>query len=194
VRYAPEKNGEIATMLGPRRELGAKGGGAGHPWLAQQGRPRGVGRIAWCIDRALIVSGQIDRIKARRAAPAVRSPETCRIDDVRQRLQSIGFDLTKYTNDLAAIYEQLNAPFGQFGANTLTASTRAVTSPDDSVYNSIEGSIQNLTSQRDALALKIGTALDDAAFNNKEIKEKDAKDWISQAQALLNQAAGLAAG
>jgi hypothetical protein len=104
------------------------------------------------------------------------------------------FEHRNTTNDLAAIYEQLNAPFGQFGTNTLTASTRAVTSPDDSVYNSIESSIQDLTSQRDALALKIGTALDDAAFNNKEIKEKDAKDWLSQAQALLNQAAALAAG
>jgi hypothetical protein len=78
--------------------------------------------------------------------------------------------------------------------NTLTASTRGVTSPDDAVYNSIESSIQDLTAQRDALALKIATALDDAAFNNQEIKEKDAKDWISQAQTLLNQAAALAAG
>ncbi len=104
------------------------------------------------------------------------------------------FEHRNTTNELAATYEQLNAPFGQFGTDTLTASTRGVTSPDDSVYNSIESSIQDLTSQRDALALKIGTALDDAAFNNKEIKEKDAKDWISQAQTLLNQAAALAAG
>ena len=104
------------------------------------------------------------------------------------------FEHRNTTNELGTIYEQLNAPFGQFGMNTLVASTRAVASSDDSVYNSIESSIQNLTNQRDALALKIEIALDGAAFDNKQIKEKDAKDWIAQAKSLLNQAAALAAG
>jgi hypothetical protein len=103
------------------------------------------------------------------------------------------FEHRNTTNELGAAYEQLNAPFGQFGTSTLAASTRAITSPDDSVYNSIEDSISGLTTQRDALALKIETALDNAAFNNTEIKEKDAKDWIAQAQSLINQAAALAA-
>ncbi len=103
------------------------------------------------------------------------------------------FEHRNTTNELGAAYEQLNAPFGQFGTSTLAASTRAITSPDDSVYNSIEDSISGLTTQRDALALKIETALDNAAFNNIEIKEKDAKDWIAQAQSLINQAAALAA-
>ena len=104
------------------------------------------------------------------------------------------FEHRNTTNELGTIYEQLNAPFGQFGMNTLVASTRAVASSDDSVYNSIESSIQDLTNQRDALALKIEIALDGAAFDNKQIKEKDAKDWIAQAKSLLNQAAALAAG
>jgi hypothetical protein len=103
------------------------------------------------------------------------------------------FEHRNTTADLGAAYEQLNAPFGQFGMDTLTASTRAISSTDDSVYNSIEDSIAGLTTQRDALALKIGTALDDAAFNNTEIKEQDAKDWIAQAQSLINQASVLAA-
>jgi hypothetical protein len=103
------------------------------------------------------------------------------------------FEHRNTTTELGAVYEQLNAPFGQFGMDTLTASTRAIASTDDSVYNSIEGSIQDLTTQRDALALKIETALDDAAFNNREIKEKDAKDWIAQARSLINQAGALAA-
>jgi hypothetical protein len=59
------------------------------------------------------------------------------------------------------VYEQLNAPFGQFGMASLVASTRAVTSTDDGAYNSIETSIQDLTTQRDALALTIETALDE---------------------------------
>jgi hypothetical protein len=103
------------------------------------------------------------------------------------------FEHRNTTTELGAAYEQLNAPFGQFGMDTLTASTRAISSTDDSVYNSIEDSIAGLTTQRDALALKIETALDDAAFNNKEIKEKDAKDWIAQAQSLISQASALAA-
>ena len=103
------------------------------------------------------------------------------------------YEHRKTTGDLGAIYEQLNAPFGQFGMDTLTASTRAVTSTDESVYSSIESSIDSLTTQRDALALKISSALDGAAFNNQMIKEKDAKDWIAQAQSLLDQAAALAA-
>jgi hypothetical protein len=103
------------------------------------------------------------------------------------------FEHRNTTNQLGAIYEQLNAPFGRFGTDSLAASTRALTSTDDNVYNSVETSIQDLTTQRDALALKISTALDGAAFNNQAIKEKDAKDWIAQAQNLLNQAAALAA-
>ena len=78
--------------------------------------------------------------------------------------------------------------------DTLAASTRALKSTDESVYNSIEGSIQNLTTQRDALATQIKTALDGAAFNDQKIKEKQAKDWIEQAQSLIDQAAALAAG
>src|SRR6266576_145221 len=56
---------------------------------------------------------------------------------------------------LAAVYEQVNAPFGQFAMDTLTASTRAIRSTDDSAYNAIETSIENLTNQRDALASQI---------------------------------------
>jgi hypothetical protein len=103
------------------------------------------------------------------------------------------FEHRNTTNELGAVYEQLNAPFGQFGTDTLTASTRGIISTNDSVYTSIEDSILDLTAQRDSLALKIETALDGAAFDNKEIKEKDAKDWIAQSRSLLTQAAVLAA-
>jgi hypothetical protein len=103
------------------------------------------------------------------------------------------FEHRNTTTELGAVYEQLNAPFGQFGMDTLTASTRAITSTDENVYDSIETSIGNLTAQRDDLALKIETALDNAAFNNNAIKEKDAKDWIAQARSLISQADALAA-
>src|SRR3989454_12460866 len=66
---------------------------------------------------------------------------------------------------LGAIYKQLNAPFGQFGRNTLRASTRALasgSSADDSVYTAAENAITTLTAQRDALALEIRHALNGA--------------------------------
>ena len=100
----------------------------------------------------------------------------------------------KTTTDLGAIYEQINAPFGRLAMDVLIASTRALKSSDESVYNSIESSIEGLTTRRDALASTIKSALGAAAFDSKQIKEQDAKNWIAQAQVLLNQAAALAAG
>jgi hypothetical protein len=95
---------------------------------------------------------------------------------------------------LADIYEQVNAPFGQFGMDTLVASTRAIKSTDETVYNSIEDTIANYTNERDALASQIKAALDAAAFDDQALNEQDAKAWITQAQSLLDRAAALAAG
>ena len=95
---------------------------------------------------------------------------------------------------LSDIYEQVNAPFGQFAMDTLTASTRAIKSTSESVYNSIETSIENLTTERDALAFQIKTALNAAAFDDQALNEQQAKAWIKQAQSLLDRAKALAAG
>jgi hypothetical protein len=93
---------------------------------------------------------------------------------------------------LVDIYEQVNASFGQFGMDLLTASTMALKSTDDAVYDSIEDSIGSLTDQRDVLASKIKNALDAAAFENTALNEQDARAWIAQAQSLLDQAHALA--
>jgi hypothetical protein len=95
---------------------------------------------------------------------------------------------------LSAVYEQVNAPFGQFAMDTLTASTRAITSTNEATYNSIEGSIRDYTTERDALAAQIKAALDAAAFDGKPLNEQQAKDWIEQAQSLIERASALAAG
>jgi hypothetical protein len=97
---------------------------------------------------------------------------------------------------LAATYKQLNASFGSFAMDTLKASTRALASNDagDSTYASIEGQIQSLTSQRDALAAQIKAALDAATFDNQVLSHQQAQSYLSQSQSLLNQAAALAAG
>jgi hypothetical protein len=95
---------------------------------------------------------------------------------------------------LGDVYEQLNAPFGSFSNDTLAASTRAIESTDDGVYNSIENAIASLTSQRDALASQMKAALDAAAFQGQALNERQAKAWIDQAQSLIAQAAALASG
>jgi hypothetical protein len=96
---------------------------------------------------------------------------------------------------LAQVYKQINAPFGAFAMDTLKASTRALASNDaeDATYTSIEGQIQNLTAQRDALATQIKSALTDAAFNGQTLDKQQADSFIAQAQSLLNQAHALAA-
>jgi hypothetical protein len=95
------------------------------------------------------------------------------------------------TEQLAEVYEQLNAPFGTFGAETLKASTQAIESTDDSTYNSIENQIATLTGQRDALAKTISAQLNGAAFDGTQLKEQDVKSEISQANALIAQATTL---
>jgi hypothetical protein len=95
---------------------------------------------------------------------------------------------------LGEVYKQLNAPFGSLAASTLVASTRAIksgTSTDDGTYSSIENQISALTTQRDALAAQIRGALDSAAFGGNTIDEQQAKSWIKQAEALIDQAAAL---
>ncbi len=96
------------------------------------------------------------------------------------------------TEQLGAVYKQLNAPFGAFGMNTLIASTRGITG-SDAAYTATEAQIASLTAQRDALAAQIRTALNQAAFHRKPINPTQATAWIQQAQSLLSQAADLAA-
>jgi hypothetical protein len=98
---------------------------------------------------------------------------------------------------LGADYEQLNASFGQFAMDILRASTRALKSgsaDDDSLYASIESSIEALTARRDALAGQIKAGLNAAAFTGQPISEDQAGSWIDQAESLLNQARDLVGG
>jgi hypothetical protein len=95
---------------------------------------------------------------------------------------------------LGAVYEQLNASFGSFADDTLTASTRGIESdtPGDQAYNQIENTIASLTSQRDAVASQIKAGLNAAAFDGQALNEQQAKGWIAQAQSLIDQAHALA--
>jgi cell division protein FtsB len=94
---------------------------------------------------------------------------------------------------LARIYKQLNAPFGQFAMATLKASTKALTSNDamDATYTSIEGQIQSLTAQRDALAAQINALLNGAEFNGQSFTDRQARPLIVQGLNLLFEANSL---
>jgi hypothetical protein len=104
-----------------------------------------------------------------------------------------GLGDSRTTSQLGAIYKQVNAPFGQFAMDTLTASTTALKSTDALKYDSIETKIADLTTQRDALAGAIRQALNDAAAGNDRIDESQARAWVKKAQSLLDQAHALAA-
>ncbi len=95
---------------------------------------------------------------------------------------------------LARVYKQLNASFGTFAMDTLKASTKALASNDagDATYTSLEGQIQGLTSQRDALASQIKSRLEGVAFHGQGLTEQQAAPYIAQAQSLLDQAHTLA--
>jgi hypothetical protein len=98
---------------------------------------------------------------------------------------------------LEDVYKQLNAPFGSFGMDTLTASTAALaggSGGDDSMYTSIEGQLDTLTTSRNSLADQIKAALAGAEFGGQALNEQQAKSWIAQASDLLKQAHDLAIG
>ncbi|HEX4520028.1 MAG TPA: hypothetical protein VH063_10655 [Gaiellaceae bacterium] len=88
----------------------------------------------------------------------------------------------------------LNAPFGTFARATLASSTFGLESTDDSVYNSVESQIQDLTTQRDALATQIKNELYDAAVNGHPIDPHTAQAQIDQVKDLIAQAAALPSG
>jgi hypothetical protein len=94
---------------------------------------------------------------------------------------------------LGAAYKQIDAPFGQFGLDTLTASTAALKSTDDLKYDSIETAIANLTLQRDTLADSIRAAMHEEASGGDPVDVTSAKLWVAKAQILLAKAHALAA-
>jgi hypothetical protein len=95
---------------------------------------------------------------------------------------------------LAGMYKQLNASFGQFSMDVLKASTRALASndPGDETYASVEGQIQSLTDQRNALTSQMIALLNGAEFNGQAIKSAQAQQLMAQGQSLLDQAHALA--
>jgi hypothetical protein len=114
---------------------------------------------------------------------------------ITQVVDGRGDDGGRNLEQLGNVYKQLNAPFGAFGLATLTASTKALSSPDDLAYEAIESRIANLTFQRDNLAAAIRSALNDASFGDRHggPNGDQVHDWIAKAQQLIDDAKALAA-
>jgi hypothetical protein len=89
--------------------------------------------------------------------------------------------------------KDITAPFGPFAMSILQVSTKGLASnaAGDATYAAIEGAIGDLTTQRNALAVQMQTALDNAQFFGTTISAKDAAKLISKANNLLEQAADL---
>ena len=100
---------------------------------------------------------------------------------------------------LAQVYTRLEAPVGEFGLDTLAASTRALASnaAGDATYTTIEGQLASLGSARDTLAAQIQGLLIGAEFGGQPLSttksgKKALSKLIAQGNGLLAQADALA--
>jgi hypothetical protein len=88
---------------------------------------------------------------------------------------------------LADAYKRINAPLGELGFLTLTGiSTKALSSTDPGIYNSLEAQINSITATRNDIAGQMIKMLEDAAFNNRPINEAVAASLIKRANDLLD--------
>ena len=93
--------------------------------------------------------------------------------------------------ELAQIFKQLDAPKGELGRASLVWSNRSVTGTDKTYARYLK-QIGEITQERDELAGKIRTVLDNAAFHNKPVDE-DAEDGLGhRAKAVIDQVKDLA--
>ena len=98
-------------------------------------------------------------------------------------------------NSLAQMYDQINAPTGQFALTTLGISTHALASntPSDATYTALEAQLTSMTTQRNAIASQMNAILQSAALDNSHhIDGTQVGLLIAQGQSLMNQANVLA--
>jgi hypothetical protein len=97
---------------------------------------------------------------------------------------------------LAATYDQINSPTGQFAMSTLTISTHALESntAGDATYTYLEGQLTSMGTQRNTIASQMNAILQSAALGNSQrINLTQAYSLVAQGQSLLTQASTLAA-
>jgi len=94
---------------------------------------------------------------------------------------------------LGAAYKQINAPLGRFGLDVIKINDAAVRATDEARYGQLTAALQQLGVDRNTIAARIRTLLEQAAFGNAAINEQEAKRLIVEAEALLVRADALAA-
>jgi hypothetical protein len=97
-----------------------------------------------------------------------------------------------FVQQLGQCYKQLNSSVGEFGTDTLIASTNALesNSPGDQVYLNTEQALSQLEKSRDALAEQIKESLDGAEFGGGPAVT-DPKGKLDTCNALVDQAKAL---
>ncbi|HTZ43816.1 MAG TPA: hypothetical protein VMB79_08120 [Jatrophihabitans sp.] len=89
---------------------------------------------------------------------------------------------------LGALYKQLTAASGQFAADTLAISTKAVasgTASNDTTYQRLEAALTRLDDARDRLTGQIADALLGASFQNRPVSRGTATSLIVRSELLL---------
>ena len=106
---------------------------------------------------------------------------------------TIRFDDRAY-EQLEAALKQLNAPFGQFGMDTLDADSNAIgtgTDSSDSNYTAMDGELQTCASDRATLAARIQGVLQEAENGQAPVNRFEA-GWLSrEAYALIGDVSAL---
>ncbi|GAA2051250.1 hypothetical protein GCM10009839_67670 [Catenulispora yoronensis] len=100
----------------------------------------------------------------------------------------------KKIEELEATYKQLDASVGAFGTDTLKAATAGIKSdtPNDQQFTATEAALTKLGTDRDALASRIATAIDDAAFHGCGLSGGRAHELVREAKGVLGRAHTLA--
>jgi hypothetical protein len=112
--------------------------------------------------------------------------------DPRALPGSLG-DVNGYVR-LSQVYEQINAPVGQFGRASLTLSTSALESTNDGVFNAGTTRLTQLGATRDQIATEMAEQLDRSVSTVRSDHEHDSATTLESRGVDLLQQAWLAAG
>ena len=91
------------------------------------------------------------------------------------------------SNELAAVYKQINAPVGQLSLDSIRFATRAMlsTSTGDQTYTNADSTINAWNVQRDALASQMIALLDWTGPGSSKQNESQKAKLIAQGRQLL---------
>jgi arylsulfatase A-like enzyme len=94
--------------------------------------------------------------------------------------------------ELAQVFKQLNAPKGELGRASLVWSNRSITAKDNKTYARYLKRIADITEDRDELAGRINTVLNNAAFHNRPVDEGSEDGLGQRARAMIDEVKDLA--